>query len=238
MGYDVDRLLEKAGDGFDDNRVISVESELKKIQNDEFANTQVKDAIAMDKAAKSEQKPAETAVHNETENAKWQRRLFPPDTRNAGRKTSVDNSTCDIKGFPKSLLRMAKSSFPEAANMKALAAFVYAHRDTELDIDYSDIPDDIVQLASTIDKYKTMMQMDRNIRYINDMLKRLNLMGDDMILALSYLIYDRLGFRTDNPTRPDDINFEPVGLRELTKHLEDSADRIRKEEQYQEGRPL
>ena len=170
----------------------------------------------------------------------YRRPVTHTDTKAQTKKngTPSQKGTCEIRSFPKSLLLMAKSNFPEAPNTKALAAFVYAHRDTTLDIDYSDVPQDVIELAQKIDIYKAMMQTDKNIRHINESLKRLNEASDDIVLAVSYLIYDRLGFRTDNPERPGDVNFMEQGVDELTSHLEEISDKLRKERKYQEGRPI
>ena len=239
MGYDLDRFLNKNMPNVNFDSVHSVEQELQKANNTSNEDSSiVPDALLMARANKAVREK-ENSAENMTAGITYKRQVTQTDSRTqTGRKPSDDNNTCDIKRFPKSLVQMAKNNFPEASNTKALAAFVYANRDTSLDIDYSDVPDDVIILATTLDKYKTMMQMDKNIRHITELLKRLNSASDDVVLALSYLIYDRLGFRTDSPIRPDEVNFMPQGVQEITKVLELSSNKIRKERKYQEGRPI
>lgn len=240
---DLDKYLYSNSANADSERVVSVEQELQKTGTaNQEADTQILDAVAMAKVKAKAQEENKVSSDKEEDMAAgitYQRKVTQTDSRSqTGRKPLDDNITCDIKRFPKSLVQMVKHSFPEVSNTKALAAFVYANRDTDLDIDYSDVSDDVIALANTLDKYKAMRQMDKNIRHINEMLKRLNSASDDTVLALSYLIYDRLGFRTDAPMRPDEVDFTPRGVQDITSVLEIASDKIRKEKQYQEGRPI
>lgn len=160
------------------------------------------------------------------------------DTREQTRsKKSSSADTCQIRNFPKSLMKMIKQTFPDEPHTKAVAAFVYANRDMELEIDYSDIPKDVIELANSIDKFKKISDTEKNIKRINDGIRQLNEASDDLKLALSYLVYDRSGFRISVPQRPSEIDFLEPGVQEVTKKIEKTSDLIRKEKKYQEGRP-
>lgn len=153
------------------------------------------------------------------------------------RKRKNEADKCQIRDFPRSLMHMVKLSFPDAPNSKALAAFVYANRDTEADIDYSDVSDEVIELAKKVDRFKKVLDTEKNIRKINEGMRRINEMGDDLMLALSYLIYDRAGFRIGNPSRPSEIDFLEPGVQEVANKIERTSDTLRKEKQYREGRP-
>lgn len=160
------------------------------------------------------------------------------DTREQTRnKKYSEIETCQIRNFPKSLMKMIKQTFPDVPHTKAVAAYVYANRDMELEIDYGDIPKDVIELANSIDKFKKISDADKNMRKINENIRQLNEVSEDIMLALSYLVYDRSGFRMTVPQRPSEIDFLEPGVQEVTKKLEKTAELIRKEKKYQEGRP-
>ncbi len=169
---------------------------------------------------------------------KQEKQIEKEDTREQTRsKKSSSVETCQIRNFPKSLMKMIKQTFPDEPHTKAVAAFVYANRDMELEIDYSDIPKDVIELANSIDKFKKISDTEKNIKRINDGIRQLNEASDDLKLALSYLVYDRSGFRISVPQRPSEIDFLEPGVQEVTKKIEKTSDLIRKEKKYQEGRP-
>ena len=245
MSFDYDLNYEHGGAGGSSESVEDVRGEMLKILEQENGigqeqvAKQVKETQAMSRETDAgfEQPEVDRSM---TQGVVYRRPVTHTDTRTQTKRaaTGKENDTCEIRSFPRSLVRMAKMSFPEASNTKAVAAYVYANRDMTADISYEDVPEDVVALAQTLDKYKAMIQMDQNIARIERTLKKLQTDNDDLLLAAAYLIYDRLGFRTESPGRPDEINFMSAGIREVGRRLASQGVQIRKEEAYQAGRPI
>lgn len=80
---------------------------------------------------------------------------------------------------------------------------MFAHRDKESgDIDYDGVPDNVRELAKAYERKNEAMRTSADIRHINDNLRKLNKASDEVILALSYLVYDANGFRRTEPAHP------------------------------------
>lgn len=156
--------------------------------------------------------------------------------KDGGRRASA-GETCALRDIPKCLVEMAKRSFPQVPNYIAVSAFLFAYRDKELnDIDYSTVPDSIRELARTFERRNEEMRTSADIKRINDNIRRLNKVSDDVILALSYLIYDAGGFRRTEPAHPGEIDFYDPGIQKVTEKLEAISDKLRDERNYQQGK--
>lgn len=251
MGLDFDRLIASVQDDADaelekgGNELVT--EVVPKINTEEIVKQQEAENLRL--AEETAKKNAEEVVEqpepevDPNPGITYKRRVTHTDTKaqTVGRKSTKATNTCEIRSFPKSLLTMVKSTLGGGAtipNTKALAAFVYANRDPDLDIDYSDVPDDVIELAASFDKYKTMMSMDRRVRVIEASLRRLNLVADDLALGQAYLIFDRAGFNERMPNRPSEINFAQPGIEEVINNIGDTNDNMRKEKAIKEGRPI
>lgn len=237
------------------------------LQVDELETVQKIDTVALAKEAarKTEAAKTETALKLAEEAAKrnaesgsekkeesdvsenpgitYERKIPRSDTKaqTVGRKsTKGPNAPLQIRDFPKSLIEMIKKSFGDTTlpNTKALQAFVYANRDQSIDIDYSDVPDDVIALARTFDNYKTQQTMDANLRKLLALVSRLSDVNDDISRGIAYLIYDRAGFNTVTPNRPSDIDFEAPGIEEVETQLEMTCDKIREQARIRAGVPI
>lgn len=154
-----------------------------------------------------------------------------------GRKATNTSDTVQIRDFPKSLIQMVKEAFPEASNTKALAAFCYANRDISKDIAYDDVPEDVIKLASTIEKYKMMQAVDENMRRLMAMVTDIKLTTEDIALGNAFIIHDRI-FGGPQVQHPSEINFMRNGVAEISKKIEESNDEIRKMNARIDGRPI
>lgn len=150
-----------------------------------------------------------------------------------------DNSTVQLRDFPRSLTLMARQMFPDAqSNTKAVAALMYANRDMNSTFDYDDVPEDVIELAARCDTFRNQENIVRNLQKLDSIVHSL-VNGEEVLLyAISYLIYDRLGFRQDSPVNPADTNFNVKGMNYLQDNLMQATARYKKEREYNEGRPL
>lgn len=246
MAYDIDGFFLKGGNQSAARPSVSTVAEAmaqsmeKQPEPEPEAPT---DALKMVQAERAKDEAKEESHVNETDMTKgigYQRRVTHTDSRTAGRKPAKGSDTCEIRGFPRSLIQMIKASngCEDASNTMALAAFVYANRDMDSDVDYSDVPERVIELAGTFDRYKAAKQTDRNIRSINEKLKRIETDATSMVMGMAYLLYDRLGFRTDAPNTPSEVDFDLYGMAELFARMAESGQKYKKEKAYQDGRPL
>ena len=150
-----------------------------------------------------------------------------------------DNSTVQLRDFTRSLTLMARQMFPDAqSNTKAVAALMYANRDMNSAFDYDDVPEDVIELAARCDTFRNQENIVRNLQKLDSIVHSL-VGGEEVLLyAISYLIYDRLGFRQDSPVNPADTNFNVKGMNYLQDNLMQATARYKKEREYNEGRPL
>lgn len=156
--------------------------------------------------------------------------------KNTNKKSSVVE-TCALRDIPKCLVEMAKKCFPHTPNYIAVAAFLFAHRDKESgDIDYDGVPDNVRELAKAYERKNEAMRTSADIRHINDNLRKLNKANDEVILALSYLVYDANGFRRTEPAHPGDIDFYDPGIQKVSEQLERISDKLCDERSYQQGK--
>lgn len=145
--------------------------------------------------------------------------------------------TCALRDIPKCLVEMAKRSFPHTPNYIAVSAFLYAHRDKESeDIDYSAVPDNVKELAKSYERRNEAMRTSADIKRINDSLRKLVKTNDEVILALSYLVYDVNGFRRTEPEHPGAIDFYDPGIQKVTEQLKRTSDKLCSERNYQQGK--
>lgn len=159
------------------------------------------------------------------------------DFRKNANKKSSSVETCALRDIPKCLVEMAKKNFPHTPNYIAVAAFLFAHRDKESgDIDYDGVPDNVKELAKAYERKNEAMRTSADIRHINDNLRKLNKTSDEVILALSYLVYDANGFRHTEPAHPGDIDFYDPGIQKVTEQLARISDKLCDERSYQQGK--
>ena len=174
-------------------------------------------------------------VNEKTDNQRFfsrTMRVADVDFKKNGSKCAGE--TCALRDIPKCLVEMAKKSFPHTPNYIAVSAFLYAHRDKEAeDIDYSAVPDNVRELAKSYERRNEAMRTSADIRHINDNLRKLAKTNDEVILALSYLVYDANGFRRTEPAHPKDIDFYDPGIQKVTELLERTSDKLCSERNYQ-----
>ncbi len=185
----------------------------------------------------------ETPIQEVNPGITYERKIPRSDTKaqTVGRRsTKSPNAPVQIRDFPKSLIEMCKLALGDSTlpNNKALQAFVYANRDRNADIDYSDVPDDVIELSKRFDSYKNMQTMDGNMKRLLSLMSRLSDVSDDISRGVSYLIYDRAGFNTTNPNRPSDIDFSAPGIEEVETNLEVTCDKIREQARIKAGVPI
>lgn len=161
-----------------------------------------------------------------------------PKTPRKGRPAGDDSQGCDIKRLPKSLVLVAKAAAPDVSNAKAVAAFLYAHRDPDLDIDFSDVPDDIVKLSKAYDRMAVIRSMDSSVSRI---LKKLDQLLDNADLerfVMTTLIMNANGLLGRHVSSGAGIDYTPPDFDLVYDELASHAEEYSRQKDIKNGRPI
>lgn len=155
-----------------------------------------------------------------------------------GRKPDPDNTTCELRGFPKSLVQMAKQAAPEASNVRAVAAFLYAHRDPDYPGDYSDVPDEVIELAGRYDRARQLAQLDANISRILSKLAQLEKDGRLERFVLTTLLMNAHGMLGAHVSSGTGINYTPPDFDLVFDELASKSEKYWEQQNLKNGRPI
>ena len=152
-------------------------------------------------------------------------KIAEPDERikKVKRTKAAKSDLVQIRDFPKSLLNMAKTHFPDATAKNAVAAYMYAYRDPNFDSDYADVPKEVIEMAKKIDTNKRYSHINKDLRSVTDEIRGINERLEANEIAMAYLILDRLGFRNDNPGKIRDIDFDNAEIGIVSDMLNEQA---------------
>jgi hypothetical protein len=167
-----------------------------------------------------------------------------PKAKPAKKSAATDGDTIPmsvLKKFPSGLAYHIKSLFPEARTMdEAVAAYVYLKEGEPSDIQ---VPYEIKKLAKGYigdsvtpkDVQDELMKEIYKLReYNTKFMKKLN----SVELAVSYALFDRLGFRKANALTPGELNFLEAGISDLVKQLEKQSEIKQNRDSQRQGRPI
>ena len=113
-------------------------------------------------------------------------------------------------------------------NTKALAAFVYANRDPDLEIDYSDVSEDIIALSKHFDRTKTVNNINDMQKVIIRYLKELRLtLFENQALTMAVLL-DSVNFiNKETPKSVGDLSFTQDVLIDAIEKLEEDVPKLK-----------
>lgn len=139
-----------------------------------------------------------------------------------------------VKNLPSEVIAACRVEFPDARSYAdLLTAFVYRHSGKSFPVD--DVVKDLVKdfdahNASVERIQETQELVNKKLNSIADSVRNLN-------LAVSYLIYDRLGFRLEKVHRPQEIEFLEPGVEDVMDRLAMQGKRYKIITQQEQGRP-
>lgn len=139
-----------------------------------------------------------------------------------------------IRDMPKSLVAEARKIFPTASNnTDALAAYV-ALKSGNID----GLTEDQFALVHNVKEKDPVQVMNAHLARLDKEMSRLFGNTQQLELAVAYLIFDRLGYRQDNPSGPNDTNLLEPGVEELIERIRVQSDQYAKQENIRRGRPI
>lgn len=150
--------------------------------------------------------------------------------------TKKGKSDCvQIRNFPRDLMSAVRSEFPNAnSNVDALSAYVLL----KTNADSSCVSDDVRELVSKYDGDKTAENTEKRLEHLEKQSKEMMSLLKELELVMSYIAFDRLGFRRDNPKDMRSIDFLENGVTDVIERLREQTNQFKRQESIKNGRPI
>lgn len=153
---------------------------------------------------------------------------------NKPKKKRIVGESVQIRDFPRELMSFVRAEFPSANNnTDALAAYIYVKLGNKVDVS-----DDIKDLAKTYNGDKTVQNLAQRTANLERTINEMKKQNDELLLLLSYIAFDRLGYRKEQAKSPREVNLLEAGVRDLMRRVTEQADIKRKEDAVSGGRPI
>ena len=144
----------------------------------------------------------------------------------------IRSDDIQIRTFPRELMSMIRSEFPNATNnADALAAYVYIKSGKACAV-----PDSVKELAESWNGDKSLQNMDDRMTVIERQMRAFSVVLQELELGVSYMMFDRLGFRKDNPKDTRSVALLEDGVAEMMTRLREQTMQYRKQENIKAGR--
>lgn len=150
------------------------------------------------------------------------------------KKPRSNSDVAQIRDFPKELLAIARSEFPTAMNnTDALAAYVYAKSDGSVPVS-----DTIKELVSEWDGDHAVEDLSTRVGHLEKKSTEMMQLLEEMELLISYLLFDRMGYRKEQPKSLRSIDMlENDGAYDIMKRAKEQSRQLRKQRNIDDGRP-
>lgn len=144
-----------------------------------------------------------------------------------------------VRKIPKRVMRHVLREFPDASNMTdALVAYLICHSPGELAERSQDVLTDEQKVLIQNWRGDPYAELDRKFKQVLPKLQNLHDRMGVLEVLCSYIVFDRVGFRQDNPVQPDLVDFDENGVMELMMHAEEQAKSMQAEKSISNGRPI
>lgn len=140
--------------------------------------------------------------------------------------------TKSIKDLPAGVIAIAKREFPDASNKDALTAYVYMKSGKAFPVD--------AKIKKMVARHNannvTFESLADNITAVQSRLDGLSLALTEMEIAVSYILFDRLGFRQGSVATVEGIDFLEGHMEDLLQNLRKTTITKVKQDAVKEGR--
>ena len=139
-----------------------------------------------------------------------------------------------LRNMPKSVVGEARRIFPTANNNTDAVAVYIAYKSGVRD----GLTDTQLELLDTTEVVDPIVEQNQRIAHIeNTMVNMFNMMRE-LETAMSYIIFDRLGFRRENPDAPRQANLNEPGMTEMIERVREMSRQMYQQEKRRKGRPF
>lgn len=150
------------------------------------------------------------------------------------RKSKAPGAGVTAKGITGDVMDYVRLCFKdEAKYADLLSAYVYITSQKAIDV-----PPDVKELAKSWNSKVTPDMLSQRIKDLENQLKSMTRLIRELELALSYLVFDKVGFRKQSPGAPNQVNFMEDGVRAVIGCLRTQTNRLEQKEDNDMGRPI
>lgn len=159
--------------------------------------------------------------------------------KEVSKKPEIPDTSGTYRNIPSSVMRAIRAEFPDATNhTDALMAYLACHGSglvaERCDASLTPAQRELVK-NWTGDSYSAIVtQMEQLVSKFEKMAKTTEVIE----LLATYMVYDRLGFRNDNPRLPKETNLREDGVVDLVMAAEEQAVGFQHEKRTIQGRPI
>lgn len=137
-----------------------------------------------------------------------------------------------LRNVPHSVVTAARAEFPSASNnVDAVAAFVASRTGI-----YDDLTDEQCRLAKQSNREDPLVSVNKKLQAMEEMLAKQKEVNDELQLAVTYMLFDRMGWRRQNPKGPESVDFVEPGVTQLAQRLHQQTKQVADIERRRRGR--
>ena len=143
-----------------------------------------------------------------------------------------------IRDVPKILLDHMTPEFPSANNQTdLLVAYLVCHSDPEFQKEVMNVL--TVEQKELIKKWKGKqgMSLEERLDKLSASISNMGFSMDMLEMMVSFMAFDRVGFRHSNPVQPRDIDFLENGVTDVMLRAVEQTKQLRSRMQIENGRP-
>lgn len=139
-----------------------------------------------------------------------------------------------LRNVPHSVVTAARAEFPSASNnVDAVAAFVASRTGI-----YDDLTDEQCRLAKQSNREDPLVAVNKRLQAMEEMMSKQKEVNDELQLAVTYMLFDRMGWRRQNPKGPESVDFVEPGVTQLAQRLHQQTKQVADIERRRRGRPF
>ena len=139
-----------------------------------------------------------------------------------------------LRNVPHSVVTAARAEFPSASNnVDAVAAFVASRTGI-----YDDLTDEQCRLAKQSNREDPLVSVNKKLQAMEEMVSKQKEAIDELQLAVTYMLFDRMGWRRQKPKGPESDDFFEPGVKQLDQRLHQQTKQVADIERRRRGRPF
>lgn len=151
------------------------------------------------------------------------------------KQSTSRSETAQIRDFPRDLLDIARSEFPQATTQTdALAAYVAVKSGEPV----NNLSESVRELVKNYEGDQTLLDVETRMKNLETQVKIMSGVMQELELGVGFIIYDRLGFRTGNPANPRSVDLLEGDMMDLITRLREQTVQSKQQERLRTGRTI
>lgn len=150
------------------------------------------------------------------------------------RKSKSRSGGIYLRNVPNSLVAETRRLFPQANNnTDAVTAYIAYQAGIKEGLTPTQL-----ELLDNVQVEDPIAEQRDRISHIERILATIVNMMRELEIASSYMIFDRLGFRRENPNSPRQTNINEPGMTDMIERIREISQQMRRQENIKKGRPI